>query len=94
MFVDGKSALEYIKVYWNENVKGKMDKQTAKLLKEPLINAVYNELENVIYIPAPYEAYKDWFEDSFLGSFKEFFNEKFDIDDVVIETVDLEELIS
>jgi len=91
-FIEGRPATNMIKAYWNENVKGKMNKQNAKMLREPLLNAIYDDLGNVIYVPAPDEVYKDWLEENFLDDFKEFFRERFGVDDVIIETVDLEEI--
>lgn len=97
MFVEGKPAREYIKPYWDEVIKpaysrGEIDKTTTQLLIEPLRMAVYSELENKIYVPAPDEVFKDWLETNFIEELKQFLRGRFDISDVVIEVVDVEEV--
>ncbi len=90
MFVNGNSALKYIRAYWNDRVKGSVQKNVAVLLREPLRKAVYDDLENKVYIPAPDEIYRDWLETNFLEDIKEYLNEKFGIEDVSIEVVNSE----
>ena len=87
MFVNGNSALKYIKAYWNDRIKGRVQKNTAVLLREPLRKAVYDDLENKIYIPVPDEIYKDWFKTNFLEDIKGYLNEKFGVEEVFIEVV-------
>ncbi len=84
MFVNGNSALKYIKVYWNDRVKGRVQKNVAVLLREPLRKAVYDDLENKVYIPVPDELYRDWFETNFLEDIKEYLNDKFEIEEVEV----------
>jgi len=84
MLVNGKSALEYIKAYWNDRVKGKVNKNTAVLLKEPLRKSVYDDFENKIYIPASDNIYKGWLEINFLEDIREYLKNKFGIDDVEV----------
>jgi len=90
-FVEGVPALKYIKAFWNENIKGKISKDKAVLLKEPLKKAIYDEFENRIYIPVPDEIYRDWFETNFLYDLKNYLRNKFDIEDVFVEIVKVEE---
>ena len=90
MFVNGNSALKYIRAYWDDRVKGRVQKNVAVLLREPLRKAVYDDLENKVYIPAPDEIYRDWLETNFLEDIKEYLNEKFGIEDVSIEVVNSE----
>jgi plasmid replication initiation protein len=86
-FVDGVPALSYLRSYWNEEIKGKIPRERANLLKEPFKKAVYDEFENKVYIPVPDEIFKDWFEINFLDNLKRFLMEKFDIEDVEIEVL-------
>ncbi|ACO04971.1 putative replication initiation protein (plasmid) [Persephonella marina EX-H1] len=92
MFIEGKPAIEFMKAYWNEKVKGKVSKEIAKLLREPLANAIYDELESVVYIPAPDEVYKDWLDTNFLEDIRQFLRDRFDVSDVVVEIVDFDEV--
>ncbi len=84
MFINGSSALKYIKAYWNDRIKEKVKKDTAILLKEPLRKAIYDDLENKVYIPAPDNIYKGWLEVNFLDDIKEYLNDRFGIEDVEI----------
>jgi len=84
MFVNGSSALKYIKAYWNDRIKGKVRKNTAILLKEPLRKSVYDDLENKVYIPAPDNIYKGWIETNFLEDIKEYLKNKFNIEDIEV----------
>ncbi|RMB00058.1 replication initiation protein [Hydrogenothermus marinus] len=92
MMIDGTSALDYIRVYWNEVIKprynnGELDKRTLKLLREPLQKAVIDDLENKIYVIVPDIAYRDWLDSEFGDDMRKFFKERFDIDDVVVESL-------
>jgi len=92
-FVSFSKPKEMIMEYWNNHIvpmarEGKISKTEAKLLKEPITKMVYDDIENIIYVPAPDEAYKDWLEGNFLDDFKEFFRERFNVDDVIIELID------
>jgi len=87
-FIDGTSALIYLKSYWNERIKGKVSKEKATLLKEPFKKAVYDEFENKVYIPVPDEIFRDWFEVNFLEDLESFLSEKFDIEGVEMEVLE------
>jgi len=96
MFVDGRSAKEYFKVYWDEVVKpayakGLINKDTMKILRYPLRLAVYDEIDNIIYVPVPDVIYKEWLENNFLEDIRKFLREKFNIENIVVEIVDIEE---
>ncbi|WP_457628629.1 RepB family plasmid replication initiator protein [Persephonella sp.] len=92
MFVEGKPAIEYLRAYWKEHIRpayeeGRLDRSTVQLLKEPFKHAVIDEIENVIYLPAPDEVYKEWLESNFLTDIERFLKERFDIDGVRVEVV-------
>jgi FAD synthase len=90
--VEGESAKKYMRVFWNEVVKpayrkGLISKNTVDLLREPLGKAVYDDMDNVVYIPVPDEVYKEWFENNFLEELKNFLEEEFGISGVVVEAL-------
>jgi len=83
LLISGQSAIKYIKEFWNTRVKGKVRKTDAILLRDPLRKAVYDDLENKIYIPLPNdEIYKQWFEFNWMDELKKFMLENFDIEDI------------
>jgi len=93
MFVEGKPAKEYFTAYWDRVIKpayekGLMGDGTLKLLREPLRLAIYDEIDKVIYIPVPDVIYKEWFENNFLESIKDFLDRNFNIEDIKVEVVD------
>jgi len=92
MLVEEKSASEYIRAFWDNVIKpafeeGSLSKNTLLLLKEPLRLAVYDDLENKIYIPVPDETFKEWFESNFLEGLKEYLNKNFGIEEISLEIV-------
>ena len=83
LLISGQSAIKYIKEFWNTRVKGKVKKTDAILLRDPLRKAVYDDLENKIYIPLPNdEIYKHWFEFNWMDELRKFMLENFDIEDI------------
>lgn len=86
-FVEGKPATEMMKKYWNDRIKGKVDRFKIALLRDPLRKAVYDDIENIVYIPVPDEVYKDWFESNFLNDLKMYLKENFGIDKVCVEVL-------
>ena len=86
-FVEGKPAIDMMRKYWNERVKGKVDKSQMTLLKEPLRKAVYDDFGNVVYVPVPDDVYKEWFKSNFLDDLKEYLKENFDVEDVFVEVL-------
>jgi len=85
LFIEENSAIEYMKEYWkNASNNKKINKDNAYLLKEPLKKAIYDGIENKIYIPVLDSIHKDWFEINFLEDIKEFVKQRFNIDDVEV----------
>ncbi|WP_029523661.1 replication initiation protein [Persephonella sp. KM09-Lau-8] len=67
-----------------------LGEKTLSFLREPLLDALLDKTEGVVYIPAPDEVYKEWLEKNYLQSIKEFLRENFDVSDVVVEVVSKE----
>ena len=88
-FIDGKPATKYMAFYWDNYVKveyekGELSKEDLDLLKPILKSAVYDEIDNAIYIPLPDNLFKIWFESEFLDSIKNFMFQNFNIADVIL----------
>jgi len=95
IFLKNKSAVKYMDAYWKEVIvpahkKGELNKVHLRLLKAPFKAAVYDEEKNVIYIPAPDAVYKSFLNNE-IDSLKQFFKEKFNISDVVVKEINLDD---
>ncbi len=88
-FIDGKPATRFMASYWDNYIKieyekGELSKEDLDLLKPLLKSAVYDEIDNAIYIPLPDNIFKVWFESEFLDSIKDYMLKNFYINDVVL----------
>jgi len=93
-FITEKSAKEMMTEFWQEvllkeyNETGNKIKLT--IAKESLKKAVYDEMENLVYVPVVDEVHKDYFEQYILVELKEFLEEKFGINNIIVEIINIE----
>ncbi len=85
--VEPKPAKDMAKELFVALKKSGVDRGTLRLLKEPLINAFVDEVEDLFYIPVPDEVFKEWLVSNFLESFESFLKERFGISGVAVKVI-------
>jgi len=70
-----------------------VSENTLNLLKEPLLDALIDKEEKIVYIPVPDEVYKEWIEKNYLQSIKSFLNMNFGVNDIVLKVMESEDLL-
>ncbi len=85
--VEPKPAKDMAKELFVALKKNGVDKSILRLLKEPLINAFVDDMEDLFYIPVPDEVFREWLVSNFLESFENFLKERFGISKVAVKVV-------